>query len=145
RASTQSVAAAVARPSAPSVSARSPAPVAVQPAVSPAPALPSSSQSLVDQLVREGVELRDRGDTSTALKRFDEALDSEPDNTAVLMEKANTYDSMQLYDRSNEVWRKIKEVSPPDTTTYELADRHLKVGVSSSSPAEAGNTSAAVD
>jgi len=61
------------------------------------------------------------------------------------MEKAKTYDSMQLYDRSNEVWRKIKEVSPPDSTTYDLADRRLKVGVSSLPPAEAGNTSAAVD
>jgi tetratricopeptide (TPR) repeat protein len=145
RVSTQSVAAAVARPPAPSVSARSPAPVAVQPAVPQAPAIPNPSESLVDQLVREGVELRDRGDTTTALKRFDEALDNEPDNTAVLMEKAKTYDSMQLYDRSNEVWRKIKEVSPPDSTTYELADRRLKVGVSSSPPAEAGNMSAAVD
>ncbi len=145
RVSTQSVAAAVARPPAPSVSARSPAPVAVQPEVSQAPAIPNPSESLVDQLVREGVELRDRGDTTTALKRFDEALDGEPDNTAVLMEKAKTYDSMQLYDRSNEVWRKIKEVSPPDSTPYELADRRLKMGVSSSPPAEAGNTSAAVD
>src|SRR5213076_2630314 len=139
RVSTQSVAAPVARPPAASVSARSPAPVAVPPAI------PNPSESLVDQLVREGVELRDRGDTTTALKRFDEALDSEPDNTAVLMEKAKTYDSMQLYDRSHEVWRKIKEVSPPDSTTYELADRRLKMGVSSSPPAEAGNTSAAVD
>ena len=146
RVSTQSVAAAVARPPAPSVSARSPAPVAaVQPTFSQAPAIPNPSESLVDQLVREGVELRDRGDTTTALKRLDEALDSEPDNTAVLMEKAKTYDSMQLYDRSNEMWRKIKEVSPPDSTPYELADRRLKVGVSSSPPAEAGNTSAAVD
>src|SRR5258705_79951 len=145
RVSTQSVAAAVARPPAPSVSARSPAPVAVQPEVAQAPAIPNPSESLVDQLVREGVELRDRRDTTTALKRFDEALDSEPDNTAVLMEKAKTYDSIQLYDRSNEVWRKIKEVSPPDSTTYELADRRLKLGVSSSPPAEAGNTSGAVD
>jgi len=145
RISIQSVTAASGRPPAASVSARSPAPVAVQPAVPQAPAIPNPSESLVDQLVREGVELRDRGDTTTALKRFDEALDSEPDNTAVLLEKAKTYDSMQLYDRSNEVWRKIKEVSPPDSATYELADRRLKVGVSSSPPAEAGNTSAAVD
>jgi len=145
RVSTQSVVPTVARPAAPTVSAQSPAPVAGQQAVSQAPAIPNPSESLVDQLVREGVELRDRGDTTTALKRFDEALDTEPDNAAVLMEKAKTYDSMQLYDRSNEVWRKIKEVSPPSSTTYELADRRLKVGVSSSSPAEAGNTSTAVD
>src|SRR5438046_8233544 len=94
RVSTQSVAAPVARPPAASVSARSPAPVAVQPPVSQAPAIPNPSESLVDQLVREGVEFRARGDTTTGLQRFDEALDSEPDNTAVLMEKAKTYDSM---------------------------------------------------
>ena len=144
RVSAQSVAAAVGRPPAPSVSARTPVPAAAQPAVSPA-AVPSASPSFVAQLVREGIELRDRGDTTTALNRFDEALDSEPDNTAVLMEKAKTYDSMQLYDRSNELWRRIKEVSPPDSTPYELADRRLKVGVSTSPPAEAENTSAAVD
>src|SRR6266436_3308068 len=90
RGSAQSVAvAALPRPPAPSVSARTPA-LAAQPAVSPAATLPSPSQSLADQLVREGVELRDRGDTTTALERFDEALDSEPDNTTVLMEKAKT-------------------------------------------------------
>src|SRR6267378_219671 len=143
--SAQSVAAAVARTPAPSVSARTPVPAAAQPSVSPAAAVPNASPSLVVELVREGIELRDRGDTTTALKRFDEALDSEPDNTAVLMEKAKTYDSMQLYDRSNELWRRIKEVSPPDSTPYEVADRRLKVGVSTSPAAEAENTSAAVD
>jgi tetratricopeptide (TPR) repeat protein len=145
RVSAQSVAAAVARPPAPSVSARAPVPAAAQPAVSPAAAVPSAPPSLVAQLVREGIELRDRGDTTTALNRFDKALDSEPDNTAVLMEKAKTYDSMQLYDRSNELWRRIKDVSPPDSTPYEVADRRLKVGVSTSPPAAAENTSAAVD
>jgi len=145
RVSTQSVAAAVARPPAPSVSARTPVPAAAQPAVSPAAAVPSASPSLVAQLLQEGIELRDRGDTTTALNRFDEALDSEPDNTAVLMEKAKTYDSMQLYDRSNELWRRIKEVSPPDSTPYEVADQRLKVGVSTSPAAETENTSPAVD
>ncbi|PYI62446.1 MAG: hypothetical protein DMF07_13565, partial [Verrucomicrobia bacterium] len=72
-----------ARVSAPSVAAtvtRGPtalptaAPAAVQPAISPAAALPSPSQSLADQLLREGIESRDRGDTTTALARFEEAL-----------------------------------------------------------------------
>jgi tetratricopeptide (TPR) repeat protein len=145
RISAQSVAAPVARPPVPSVSARTPVAAAAQPAVSPAAAVPGPSLLLVDQLLREGTELRERGDTTTALKRFDEALDSEPDNTAVLIEKAKTYDSMQLYDRSNEVWGRIKELSPPDSTTYALADQRLKVGVSTSPPTEAGNTSAVVD
>ncbi len=57
RVSAQLVAvAALPRPPAPSVSTRTPALAAVQPAGSPAAALPSPSQSLADQLVREGVE-----------------------------------------------------------------------------------------
>jgi tetratricopeptide (TPR) repeat protein len=145
RVSAQSVAATVARSPAASISARTPAAALAQPTVSPGAALPSASPSLVAQLVREGMELRDRGDTTTALKRFDEALDSEPDNTTVLTEKAKTYDSMQLYDRSNEVWQRIKEISPSDSATYELADQRLKVGVPTSPPAEAENTSTAPD
>src|SRR5262249_37642950 len=37
-----------------------------------------ASPSLVDQLLREGIELRDRGDTTNAIERLQEALDSEP-------------------------------------------------------------------
>jgi len=62
----------------------------------------ASSPSLVDQLLREGIELRDRGDTTSAIERLQEALDSEPNNAAVLAELAKT---------------------------YELADRRLKLGV----------------
>src|SRR6266403_4555023 len=66
---------------------------------------PASWPSLVDQLLREGIELRDRGDTTNAIERLQEALDSEPNNAAILAELAKTYDLMQLYDRANEVWR----------------------------------------
>src|SRR5207302_3404077 len=127
RVSAQSVAAAVAHPSPASVSMRTPVP-ATQPAVSPPAAIPSASPSLVDQLLREGVELRDRSDTTTALKRFDEALDSEPNNAEVLAETAKTYDLMQLYDRANEMWRKLQEMGPSAGAAYELADRRLKLG-----------------
>jgi hypothetical protein len=143
RLSAGAVVASAARPLASPVSAQTPAPAAAEPAVSPATAVSAPSPSLVDQLLREGIELRDRGDTTTALKRFDEALDSEPDNTAVLMEKAKTYDSMQLYERSNEVWHRLQEMGPSAGVAYEEADRRLKLGVSTPAPAEAENTSAA--
>src|SRR5438046_4546111 len=55
RVSTQSVTAAVARPPAPSVSARSPAPVAVQPGGSHEPASPNPAECRVGQLWREGL------------------------------------------------------------------------------------------
>ena len=90
---------------------------------------PASWPSLVDQLLREGIELRDRGDTTTAIERLKEALDSEPNNAAVLAELAKTYDLMQLYDRANEVWCKLQEMGPSAGAAYELADRRLKLGV----------------
>src|SRR5438034_10799112 len=93
------------------------------------PHTPASWPSLVDQLLREGIELRDRGDTTNAIERLQEALDSEPNNAAVLAELAKTYDLMQLYDRANEMWRKLQEMGPSAGAAYELADRRLKLGV----------------
>jgi tetratricopeptide (TPR) repeat protein len=89
---------------------------------------PGSQPSLVDQLLREGIELRDRGDTTNAIERLQEALDSEPNNAAVLAELAKTYDVMRLYDRSNEMWRKLQEMGASAGAAYELADRRLKLG-----------------
>src|SRR5947207_2973265 len=88
---------------------------------------PASWPSLVDQLKREGIELRDRGDTTNAIERLQEALDSEPNNAAVLSELAKTYDLMQLYDRANEIWRKLQEMGPSAGAAYELAGRRLKL------------------
>ena len=96
---------------------------------------PAPWPSLVDQFRREGIELRDRGDTTNAIERLKEALDSEPDNAAVLAELAKTYDLMQLYDRANEVWRKLQEMGPSAGAPFELADRRLKLGAPT--PAEA--------
>src|SRR5207245_4015233 len=89
---------------------------------------PASGPSLVDQLKREGIELRDRGDTTNAIERLQEALDSEPNNTAVLSELAKTCDLTQLYDRANEIWRKLQEMGPSAGAAYELADRRLTLG-----------------
>jgi hypothetical protein len=89
----------------------------------------AAGPSLVDQLLREGIELRDRGDTTNAIERLQEALDSEPNNAGVLAELAKTYDLTQLYDRASEIWRKLKEMGPSAGPAYELADRRLKLGV----------------
>src|SRR2546430_3718000 len=51
---------------------------------------PAFWPSLVDQLLREGIELRDRGDTTNAIERLQEALESEPNNAAVLAELAKS-------------------------------------------------------
>src|SRR5207249_10989690 len=144
RVSAQAVTATIARaPAASSPSARAPA--AAQPAVPPAAEVTSPAPSIVDQLLREGKEFRERGDTTNALARFQEALDSEPDNTGVLQEMALTYESMQLFDRANDVWRRIKQISPSDSATYELADRRLKVGVPTAATTEPGGTNPETD
>jgi tetratricopeptide (TPR) repeat protein len=121
------------------------APAAAQPSVPPAAALSTPPPSVVDQLLREGKEFRERGDTTNALARFQEALDSEPDNTGVLQETAQTYESMQMFDHANDVWRRIKQISPSDSSTYALADRRLKVGVPAPPTVEPGGAPAEVD
>jgi tetratricopeptide (TPR) repeat protein len=102
-----------------------------EPSAEATPQAPASGPSLVDQLKREGIELRDRGDTTNAVERLQEALDSDPNNAAVLAELAKTYDLMQLHDRANEMWRKLQEMGPSAGVAYELADRRLKLGAPS--------------
>jgi tetratricopeptide (TPR) repeat protein len=125
--------------------ATAPAPAAAQPSVPPPVAVTSPALSAVDQLLHEGKDLREKGDMTNALARFQEAMNSEPDNTALLQETAQTYESMQMFDRANEIWRRIKQISPADSETYALADRRLKVGVPTSPAVEPGGTSSETD
>ena len=141
RVPTQAVTATIAHVPAASASA----PPAAQPSVPPAAALSTPPPSIVDQLLREGKEFRERGDSTNALARFQEAQDSEPDNTGVLQEMAQTYESMQMFDHANDVWRRIKQISPSDSSTYALADRRLKVGVPAPPTVEPGGAPAEVD
>jgi hypothetical protein len=141
RVSAQAVTATITR--APAASASAPA--AAQPSVPPAAALSTPPPSIVDQLLREGKDFRERGDTTNALARFQEALDSEPDNAGVLQEMAQTYESMQMFDRANDVWRRIKQISSSDSSTYALADRRLKVGVPAAPTVEPGSAPAEAD
>ncbi|MGC1322782.1 MAG: tetratricopeptide repeat protein [Candidatus Udaeobacter sp.] len=143
RISAQAVTTTIAR--APAASASAPPPAAAQPSIAPPAAVTSPAPSIVDRLLREGKEFRDRGDTTNALARFQEALDSEPDNTGVLQEMAQTYESMQMFDRANDVWRRIKQISPSDSSTYALADRRLKVGVPAAPTVEPGGAPAEAD
>ena len=145
RTTVQAVATTVARPPAPAASAPATAPPATNAAPSPEAVPQAPPPSLVGQLLREGVELRDRGDTTNALARFEEALDSEPSNVAALEEIAKTYDSMQLYDKSNDVWRKLHDMGPSAGEAYELADQRLKLGVTTPATTDSGMASASLD
>jgi TonB family protein len=104
-------------------------------------AVPTPPPSLVDRLLREGIDLRHRGDTTNALARLREALESDPNNPTVLEEMANTYESMQPLDRSNEMWRKLLAMNPSAGAPYDLADQRLNLGVPMPPMADAATTS----
>ena len=146
RASAQAIAATLVRPTTPAApTSTTSAPAPAQTGQSTEAAAPTPLPSLVDQLLREGIELRERGDTTTALARLQEASESDPTNAAVLEEIAKTYEAMQLFDRSNEMWRKLQEMGPSAGEAYELADRRLKLGVPTPGTAGAGIASASLD
>jgi tetratricopeptide (TPR) repeat protein len=85
--------------------------------------------SLGDRLLRQAKKLRERGDTTTALARLQEAVQRDPKNANVLAEMAMIYESIQLFDRSNETWRRVQDLGPSAGPLYELADIKLKIGV----------------
>src|SRR5947207_7820209 len=92
------------RNAAPSASSRAsaPAPSAVPPS--------SATVSASERLLTEARALNERGDTANALARLQEASQRDPKNPQVLAEMATIYESIQLFDRSNETWRKIQEL-----------------------------------
>jgi hypothetical protein len=90
----------------------------------------TSTLSPADRLLQEATALRERGDTTTALARLQEATQRDPKNAPVLAEMARIYESIQLYDRSNESWRKIQEIGPSAGPLYDLAQTKLKLGAS---------------
>lgn len=106
-----------------------PAPT-LKPLATPALALSSSTSvlSAADRLLKEATELDERGDTTNALARLQEASEKDPKNAQVLAEMATIYESIQNFDRSNETWRRVQEIGPSAGPLYELADAKLKTG-----------------
>src|SRR5205814_9137676 len=86
RVSAQPVTAMIARAPA----ALAPAPRAAQPSVAPPAAVTSPAPSILDKLLSVGKEFRERGDTTNALARFQDALDSEPDSSGGLQDMAQS-------------------------------------------------------
>jgi len=94
--------------------------------------------STAERLLKEASELRDRGDTTNALARLQDAAQSDPKNANVLAQMAMIYESIQLLERSNETWRKIQEIGPSAGALYELAELKLKSGVTVPATAATG-------
>ena len=105
--------------------------LAPQASVVPAPTLaPAPATAATDQrLVTDGMAYASRGDTATALNRFQQATELNPKNAQAYAEMARIYESTNNLDRSNEMWRKIQELGPSAGSVYELADARLKRGL----------------
>ena len=101
----------------------------------PAPAAASQTTpaaavlSVAERLLKEATELKENGDTTNALARLQEAAERDPKNAKVLAEMAMIYESIQLFEKSNETWRKVQEIGPSAGALYELAEMKLKGGV----------------
>ena len=104
----------------------------MKPGATPAPpqaSAPSSAAlSASDRLLNEANVLRERSGSANALARLQDASQRDPKNPQVLAEMAAIYESIQLYDRSNETWKKIQDLGPSAGPLYELADMKLRVG-----------------
>src|SRR2546423_1526881 len=123
-------------PSTPAVAERTePGPATTTGTTTTAQTTPSTAAlSIAEKLLKEATELRDKGDTTNALARLQDAAQRDPKNANVLAEMAMIYESIQLYERSNETWKKIMEIGPSAGPLYELADMKMKTGVTPPAP-----------
>src|SRR5207302_11293743 len=124
-----------AAPAAPAAPTASTASIA-SPAAAASPS--TSALSVADRLLKEATELRERGDTTNALARLQEASEKEPKNAQVLAEMATIYESIQLFERSNETWRKVRGIGASAGPLYELAENKLKTGAPAAAAAGPG-------
>src|SRR5256885_3213784 len=121
-------------PSAPTVAEKTTPAPALAPTASTQITPSAAALSVAEKLLKEATELRDKGDTTNALARLQDASQRDPKNANVLAEMAMIYESIQLYDRSNETWKKIMDIGPSAGPLYELADMKLKTGVTPPAP-----------
>ena len=103
---------------------------------------PAPPTSVAETLLRVAKGFRERGDTTNAIAKLQQATALDPGNAEILAELAMTYESMQLFDRSNEVWRRLQSLGATVGPLYELAELKLRVGVPAQNAIAANGTPA---
>ena len=83
-------------------------------------------QTRFDELILQGKQLRERGDTGNALTKFREAAAMDPRNPIAIAELAATLEKMRLLDRSAEQWKRIYEMGDAAGIYFSLAESKLK-------------------
>ena len=90
---------------------------------------PAAPTGVAGTLLNVAKGFRERGDTTNAIAKLQQATALDPGNAEILAELALTYESMQLFDRSNEAWRRLQALGPTAGPLFALADLKLQVGV----------------
>ena len=106
---------------------------------------PAEPTTVAETLLHVARDFRERGDTANAIAKLQQATALEPGNAEILAELALTYESMQLFERSNEVWRRLTSLGPGAGPLLALAELKLQVGVSPQTNALTNNGSLAPD
>jgi hypothetical protein len=91
--------------------------------------VPVPPTTVAGTLLQVAKGFRERGDTTNAIAKLQQAIALDPGNAEILAELGMTYEAMQLFDRSNEVWRRLQSLGPAAGPLYQLADLKLQVGV----------------
>lgn len=79
------------------------------------------------ELVQQGKQLRDRGDTGAALVKLREAMALEVQNPEAMAELAVTYERMGSADRAAEQWKRIFEMGEAAGTYFIAAESRMKM------------------
>jgi tetratricopeptide (TPR) repeat protein len=98
-------------------------PVPINPDATQPSAAPDSRFS---ELIEQAKALRERGDFSTAVTRFREALAIEPENPMPLAELANTFEKAGAPDKAAEHWRRIYDMGESAGMYFTAAEAKMK-------------------
>ncbi len=124
---------AVAAHAGPAATSQTIAPQSAPPAASGRQSAPqrvaAPGESVPNELLQVAKALRLHGDTGNAIAKLQQAAALAPQNPEILAELALTYESMQLFDRANDTWRKLLALGPAAGPLAELAELKLRVGV----------------
>ena len=84
---------------------------------------------LFEELLAQARTLRERGDMAAALTKLREAQAVNPASAEVISEMAHTYESMGLFDKAIEQWRRVIQIGPQAGILFSLAETKLQNGV----------------
>jgi hypothetical protein len=88
---------------------------------------PPPPETRFQELIQQGRQLRERGDTAAALVKFREAQTQEPENPEAIADIAVTYERMGLLDKAGEQWKRIFDMGDSASAYYVAAEGRLKM------------------